>query len=416
MTTAATSNIPSFAIHEVNGLTTYTKMYQAELQVIKERVDTLSNPVEVHFQSLAKNAGETVFFDIKKSSDQSDSPYEITVGNRPQLKSFFNKNELSGAATNLQEQLNGYVKKSNSRALPAEQECKDVGTDQDSLKSLRYRNSRLLEMDFTDGNIDQSVFDSIGSAGDISGSLAFQTGHVTGRNMRPQSVLSEESILSLTSMLDGVTLNHNTAEVMSLDVLRDAKLSERPLIVIDLDEVILTTNQTKPEDRENPPKAVKFVGDMNANKLNKMVDELQKKYPEGHVIILTDSSAGSVNRKFEQLGIEKSWFNSVVSRTVQQAILDQHKGIRLTDYVNQCSSETKFDSVCMIDDNVKNLKQVQQALETLKMDYQSFHFIGATPEKHILDAQGYGYQEMSEYYNDVPEAVAELARFKELQQ
>ncbi|RLV59157.1 DUF2608 domain-containing protein [Parashewanella curva] len=231
--------------------------------------------------------------------------------------------------------------------------------------------------------------------------------------------IHEQLAFNTVAPTQAVTAENKTQEVAYPELVNVAQLleqpieAERPLIIFDMDEVLMTLNLSTPCYDKVRLGDFKLIEGQSAEQIKTTLTRLQKQHPTANIIIITKSGETDAIKKLESLGIETDWFVQVIGKRSDRPYMD--KGEVLREYL---ASQDAFDAVIFVDDDVNNLKAVSKVTEEQELKYYPFVFTGAIEGVHVSRAQQYWkYQakefvgndfNMEHYYQTFPQDKLEL--------
>ncbi|RYV03847.1 hypothetical protein SOPP22_02215 [Shewanella sp. OPT22] len=196
------------------------------------------------------------------------------------------------------------------------------------------------------------------------------------------------------------------------DVVNDFEsydLGEKPILFLDMDEVFLT-DVTKSYTKDMSEKQFSLVHMESPEELKSSIDEFMARYPEGKVVLLTNSTEIIAEQELAAVNIKKEWFYAVLTKKAENIF--KTKGERADDLLNAEATEGKvYSGACLADDTQKNREEFEESMIKRGMKVKVVPVVGAVNEKlHIVALQEVKAGKYADV-QDAEEAIKEQPEF-----
>lgn len=237
---------------------------------------------------------------------------------------------------------------------------------------------------------------------------------------RLQDCLSQYKIDILTNgiMMSGTCIHH--IDVMSIGELVEHITTERPLVIFDVDDTLVTTHTSQLEGNQTQVDPVEEKA-----LFQNVIDHIKAKAPEARFLLLTN--AHSTKLKFSRAGIKLDKGIDILEFMSPEEFKRQkreepdygtyvarasHKGNRLGEFLDE--QGVNFDCVHFIDDLPDNLILIAEEMSKRSFPCHIYDFILTAERVNKIEAlrlKGSTYSDelMEQFYFQNPDKLKRLA-------
>ncbi|MGB0893277.1 MAG: hypothetical protein ACPGUD_02630 [Parashewanella sp.] len=164
----------------------------------------------------------------------------------------------------------------------------------------------------------------------------------------------------------------------------------KTLCIVDVDDTLISRT-VKQKYRGNVPLYGRCVDDAvhfaaNIADVKGWIDRIRVICPDSRVVVVSNSTAESLDEKFALTGIKHAWFDFIDCKpSVTKGTCAGDKELRINQYCQR--SGFKPDQICCIDDEISHFDKIKSIATIMEVPVCTLlHYIGATPHQHSVFA------------------------------